>query len=192
MIGNATDAVPSVPKTSTGPTSTMPTSTMPTSTMMVAIEDFESFDGVDGRPTGEQVLERVAWLIMATARTTDIVFRRTAETFCVLLPETEEPDAVVLAERVRMNVDQMPLLAESNVEVSVGVSTGSYDDLANTVDRAEQVRAERLLAAASMVASATVRAELADLFAAATPVRPEPAPVSMLPPASTPFAPPMV
>ncbi|MFK7917133.1 MAG: GGDEF domain-containing protein [Ilumatobacter sp.] len=112
-------------------------SDQPTATLMIDVDAFAGFTGKKGSVSGDQVLERVSWVIMATVRTTDVVYRHGASSFCVLLPATRDEDAVAVADRIRANVQQMPLLAESHVTVSVGVATGSGQQLAQTIERAE-------------------------------------------------------
>lgn len=122
----------------------------PTATLMVDVDGFEDFDGRNGN----QVLERVAWVIMATVRTTDVVYRHEASTFCVLLPSTSDSDAATVAERIRGNVVKMPLLAEYGVTVTVGVAVGPSDDVRDAVDRATNALNDAAkLKAAGVVAS---------------------------------------
>ena len=108
----------------------------PTATLMIDVDDFESFNGRKGAAHGDQVLERIAWVIMATVRATDVVYRHSASSFCVLLPSTSDADAVSVAERIQRNVDAMPLLAMLEVQVTIGVASGAADDVAGAVDRA--------------------------------------------------------
>lgn len=108
-----------------------------TATLMIDVDDFQKFVGRRGSSSADQILERVAWVVMATVRTSDIVYRHRASSFCVLLPATTDDHAAVVAERVRSNIESTPLLCESNVTVSVGVAIGSSDQVSNTVHRAD-------------------------------------------------------
>lgn len=109
-----------------------------TATLMIEVDEFASYNGKNGNAKGDQVLERVAWVIMATVRTTDVVYRHEASTFCVLLPSTPDDDAIAVADRIRANVAKMPLLADCGVSISVGVASGPADDVRDAVDRAVQ------------------------------------------------------
>ena len=51
------------------------TSDQPTATLLISVDDFPSYTGKKGVASGDQVLERVSWVIMATVRTTDVVYR---------------------------------------------------------------------------------------------------------------------
>jgi len=111
-------------------------SDQPTSTLMIDVDDFDRYTGKKGDVSPDQVLERVAWVIMATVRTTDVVYRHDHSSFCVLLPSTSDADALVVAERIQSNVEKMPLLSTMSVSISIGVASGPSDDVAGAVDRA--------------------------------------------------------
>jgi diguanylate cyclase (GGDEF)-like protein len=108
---------------------------MTTATLMIDVDDFDRHSKRGGTP-GDLVLERVAWVVMATVRTSDIVYRHFDSSFCVLLPATNDGDATIVAERVRANIESTPLLGESAVTVSVGIAVGDSEQVSNTVERA--------------------------------------------------------
>ena len=112
---------------------------MSTATLMIAIDKIDRF-GKMGSAAVNQILERVAWVVMATVRTSDIVYRHNDSTFCVLLPATSDGDALIVAERVRSNIESTPLLCQSRVTVSVGVAIGASRELTDTFDRADAAR----------------------------------------------------
>lgn len=107
-----------------------------TATLMIEVDDFEKFGKPDTSEVN-QILERVAWVVMATVRTSDIVYRYRGSSFCVLLPATADVDALIVAERIRANIESTPLLCESHVTVSVGVAIGPSKLLEETFERAD-------------------------------------------------------
>lgn len=131
------------------------TSGRSTATLMIEVDRFDTYDGRKGNAKGDQVLERVAWVIMATVRTTDVVYRHQPSTFCVLLPSTSDDDAAVVADRVRGNVAKMPLLAEYGVTVTVGVAVGPSDDIGDAVDRATKALEDAVRRKRSQAPTAT-------------------------------------
>ncbi len=151
------------------------TSDQPTASLLISVDDFPTYTGKQGVASGDQVLERVSWVIMATVRTTDVVYRHARDAFCVLLPATTDADAVAVAGRIRSNVERMPLLAESRVTVSVGVATGSGTDLASTIQRADDALASGAPTGVNQVFTER-RADRAAMPA------PAPAPVDVTPP----------
>ena len=107
-----------------------------TATLMIDVDDFDRY-GRKGPMSADLVLERVAWVVMATVRTSDIVYRHRTSSFCVLLPATEDADALVVAERIRSNIESTPLLSDAAVTVSVGVAIGRSAEIGATVERAD-------------------------------------------------------
>ena len=157
-----------------------------TATLVIGVDDFSGFER-QVPASGDQVLERISWVIMATVRTTDVVYRHTHSSFCVLLPATSDGDAVAVAERIRTNVERMPLLADSGVTVSVGVATGPGAELESIVGRAGDALSSGARSGPNRV-FATAPFELGS-----TSVRPATDTDDVLaPPASTPFAPPSI
>lgn len=169
------------------------TSDLPTATLLISVDDFPSFTGRKGVASGDQVLERVSWVIMATVRNTDVVYRHAHDAFCVLLPATSDVDATAVAGRIRRNVERMPLLAESRVTVSVGVATGSRTEIAETIERADEARSSGSSTGRNQVFPQT-RPATAGAKAPKPPMPPPPGRAAgpMPPPASTPFAPPSI
>jgi len=110
---------------------------LPTATLQIDIDGFERYGKRRGEVSADQVLERVACVVMATVRTTDVVYRHWHASFCVLLPATTSVDARTVAERIRSNIESTPLLAETNVTVSVGVAVGGDSEpVSETAHRA--------------------------------------------------------
>ena len=174
------------------------TSDQPTATLLIDVDDFSAYNGKKGSATGNQVLERVSWVIMATVRTTDVVYRHGPSSFCVLLPATSDEDALSAADRIRENVLKMPLLAESRVTISVGFATGAGNDLATTIERADAVLSAGARSGSNQVFSG--RSNVAGVAPGTVPdaaqtavsalAPPMAAPEVTAPPASNPLAPP--
>ncbi|MEL6891805.1 MAG: GGDEF domain-containing protein [Actinomycetota bacterium] len=154
-------------------------SDQPTSTLMIDVDDFAQYTGKKGAADPDQVLERVAWVIMATVRTTDVVYRHARSSFCVLLPSTNDTDAVTVADRIRVNVEKMPLLSSLSVTISIGVASGPSDDVAGAVDRAIEALGRAMQTGAGSLSSGAPSPEASDELAALAPAnRPFTAPVA--------------
>lgn len=174
------------------------TSDLSTASLLISVDDFPAYTGRKGIASGDQVLERVSWVIMATVRTTDVVYRHARESFCVLLPATTDDDAVAVASRIRANVERMPLLAESRVTVSVGVATGSGSDLASTIRRADDALASGVASGHNQVHAGEIDPSRSEPTSAEPETQRPPTPIElprtddMTPPASTPLSPPSI
>ncbi|MBK8596314.1 MAG: diguanylate cyclase [Holophagales bacterium] len=79
--------------------------TPPLSVVMIDIDDFSVFNDEHGHHTGDEMLRRTALVLRATLRTCDLVGRWGGEEFLALLPETDAAGAVIVAERLRIAVE---------------------------------------------------------------------------------------
>jgi diguanylate cyclase (GGDEF)-like protein len=97
------------------------------------IDHFQQLNNNHGRLHGDQVLQRLAWLLDHNVRETDVVGRLGGEEFAVLLPGTDLLAASIFSERIRRAIPEM-----IHVTVSVGVTTVlSGDDAKIILGRAE-------------------------------------------------------
>jgi diguanylate cyclase (GGDEF)-like protein len=118
----------------------------PLALMILDVDHFKAFNDAFGHPAGDEVLKQVAVAVRACCRGTDVVARLGGEEFAVLLPGTDLPGGVALAERVRLAVAAGPWPL-GPVTVSVGVAvhdaaSGGAAELVRAADRA-MYRAKR-------------------------------------------------
>ncbi|MDN3568825.1 diguanylate cyclase [Paeniroseomonas aquatica] len=102
----------------------------PLSIIMVDVDRFKDFNDRYGHQGGDACLRVVAATVGATIRRAgDLVARYGGEEFAVLLPETDLPGALAVAERLRQEVAalRLPHIAAgpgtAAITVSVGVAT---------------------------------------------------------------------
>ena len=98
----------------------------PLSVLMVDADHFKAFNDRHGHQGGDDALRAVARVICANVRRPgDLVARYGGEEFSVILAETDNAGARQIAEKIRVAVEQMPLLAgaETPITVSIGIST---------------------------------------------------------------------
>jgi diguanylate cyclase (GGDEF)-like protein len=106
------------------------------STLSIAIFDIDHFKAINdnqGHLQGDHVLKQVARLIEDSVRDTDLAARFGGEEFVVLMPETDLIGAGILAQRVRILIeDQLP------VTVSAGLAhIGKKDNPRSLFSRAD-------------------------------------------------------
>jgi diguanylate cyclase (GGDEF)-like protein len=107
--------------------------------LMIDIDDFKSYNDLNGHQAGDLALQITAHCLKAALRSADVASRYGGEEFCILLPQTPINEAEVIAERIRQRVQTttfphgktQPLGA---VTISIGVST-----LGKHIDTAERV-----------------------------------------------------
>jgi diguanylate cyclase (GGDEF)-like protein len=98
----------------------------PLSVLMVDADHFKAFNDRHGHQGGDDALRAVAKVICANVRRpADLVARYGGEEFSVILAETDNAGARQIAEKIRVAVEQMPLVAgaETPITVSIGIST---------------------------------------------------------------------
>lgn len=96
------------------------------SAVMVDIDHFKSINDNHGHAMGDEVLRRVAAVVMKTAGENDVVCRYGGEEFSILMPDTGMDDAELRAERVRLAVKSLQI-ADLKVTASLGVSSSSQN-----------------------------------------------------------------
>jgi diguanylate cyclase (GGDEF)-like protein len=98
------------------------------SALLMDIDYFKDINDTYGHETGDHVLKQVADVLQTSIRTTDFVARFGGEEFLVLLPETAEKGALLIAEKIRNAVAERPFPAARQVTISVGVSCARLQD----------------------------------------------------------------
>ncbi|NQY26009.1 MAG: diguanylate cyclase [Piscirickettsiaceae bacterium] len=101
----------------------------PFSAIMIDIDFFKQYNDCYGHLVGDDCLKRVAQvLIDVTKRPLDLVSRYGGEEFVILLPETEEVDAIRIAEEccskiIEQRIPHEKSLISDILTISAGVST---------------------------------------------------------------------
>ena len=94
---------------------------------MLDIDFFKHINDNYGHDAGDEVLKEFARRLSLNVRAIDMACRYGGEEFVVLMPETDEADALMVAERVRSQVADVPFVLSTggslDVTVSVGVAT---------------------------------------------------------------------
>lgn len=99
----------------------------PFSLLVLGLDYFKQYNAINGVDAGDTVLKRMAVILKEEVRNTDIVARYGADQFVVVVPETDKEGAVILAERLRKEVEHYPFhYKESqpggNLTISIGLS----------------------------------------------------------------------
>jgi len=119
----------------------------PLSLFMLDIDLFKRFNDTYGHLIGDEALKRLAEMLRSGIREPDTAARYGGEEFCVILPETDEEHAGVLAERIRRIIEETPMeLADDIPAMHITVSIGSAT-LSDDVNTTEELvkRADRAL-----------------------------------------------
>jgi diguanylate cyclase (GGDEF)-like protein len=115
----------------------------PLSLLILDVDKFKSINDQFGHDAGDLVLKAIADDCSSMRRDTDIVARFGGEEFVLLLPETNESAAGLVAERLRKQIEDHPdaLGLGTQISVSIGVAGAtlgmlSFDVLLKRADEA--------------------------------------------------------
>ena len=115
---------------------------LPTAAIVVDIDHFKQVNDSFGHETGDQVIRLVAAMIEKMCRSSDVVARTGGEEFLIILPDTDQASARVLAERICAAVGERPLIIDQQripVTISLGVAATFGDvDLDELTQEADQ------------------------------------------------------
>ena len=111
----------------------------PMSFLMIDIDDFKSYNDLNGHQAGDLALQISAHCLKAALRSADVAARYGGEEFCILLPQTPVHEAKVIAERIRQRVASTDYphgktQTLGSVTISIGVSTFTKE-----IDTAERI-----------------------------------------------------
>jgi two-component system cell cycle response regulator len=109
------------------------------STVLLDVDKFKQYNDSFGHPAGDEVLRRVAKILLETVRPTDCVARYGGEEFALLLPKTDVNPACRIADACRRALESADWPNRS-VTASFGVATFSpeLEMSSELVDQADQ------------------------------------------------------
>lgn len=113
------------------------------SMMVLDIDNFKNINDVYGHVYGDKILKKTASTLRKIVRNGDVFARWGGEEFTILLPETDLKKAKFLAERLREQISNLQVEAESiqlNFTISIGVAQKkpnmhNVEDLFKQADR---------------------------------------------------------
>ncbi len=104
----------------------------PLAVLMSDIDFFKQVNDTYGHCTGDDVLRSLAVIFRNSVRETDIICRYGGEEFVLLLPNTSQPRAIEIAERLRKGVEEAVfddgLGGHIYLTISIGVNPNSEEE----------------------------------------------------------------
>ena len=114
----------------------------PLSVILVDLDHFKRLNDSHGHAAGDAVLRTVAQLLAANVRSVDVAGRYGGEEFLLLLPETEQDEAVEVMVRLQRNLTKAFFLHNNErvlITFSAGVAQRRADEPQTTiVERADR------------------------------------------------------
>ncbi|MBE0493177.1 MAG: diguanylate cyclase [Thiomicrospira sp.] len=111
--------------------------------LMLDADHFKSVNDNYGHAAGDAVLVNLAKVLSDSVRKVDVVGRLGGEEFAILLPNTPESEAQLLAERIRHSVENYPADYKGQtlpITISIGISSyrSNDQDLDQVIQRADK------------------------------------------------------
>ncbi len=96
----------------------------PLSLLMLDIDFFKQVNDRHGHLVGDDVLKQFSDILKKNIRNVDIAARYGGEEFVVVIPETTHEGALILAEKLRKNVEAhvFPYIEGNGITISIGVT----------------------------------------------------------------------
>jgi diguanylate cyclase (GGDEF)-like protein len=116
--------------------------------LFIDADHFKRINDTYGHQAGDCVLRELASRIRSQLRASDVATRYGGEEFALLLPQSNLSEAMLLAERIRLEVAQSPIQLEDGQTVALTVSIGVSETLSMLGKSRHQEVGEHLLASA--------------------------------------------
>lgn len=94
------------------------------SCVFLDIDHFKSVNDTYGHGVGDDVLRQVAQRVQGVLRTHDVLARYGGEEFAVLLPETDNEEAMLVAQRIVFAVNKNRVVLDNQVILTITISAG--------------------------------------------------------------------
>ena len=94
------------------------------SIIFLDLDDLKMVNNFYGHLSGSRTLQEVAKRILSAVRGIDKVVRFGGDEFCVILPQTDQEQAIAVANRISRAISASNLRIDSNVDVSITASFG--------------------------------------------------------------------
>jgi diguanylate cyclase (GGDEF)-like protein len=99
------------------------------------LDDFKLVNDTYGHQIGDMVLRKFGKLLSNSIRKSDIALRYGGEEFVILMPNTNHKDALMLSNRIRLNVKSTPFIENgTNLHISISGGLAVYPTHAKTSD----------------------------------------------------------
>jgi len=113
------------------------------SIIMLDIDKFKSINDTHGHAAGDEVIKILVKVCLQLLRKSDILGRLGGEEFAIVLPETQSPEAQIVAEKIRAALANTDVLYNEKIiyfTASFGIAKVEKDDkdIHEILNRADQ------------------------------------------------------
>lgn len=98
------------------------------SIILADIDEFKTINDTYGHVIGDAAIRHIAKLLQENTRASDDVFRYGGDEFAIILPDTNNAGAKLLAERLRNRIESTPFSHENvNLKITMSFGIASYN-----------------------------------------------------------------
>jgi two-component system cell cycle response regulator len=121
-------------------------SKVPLTLIMLDLDNFKFLNDSYGHLMGDEVIQRVAKVLLDNIRQTDLAARYGGEEFVIMLPDTDMETAQHIAERIRLHVEEL-VFQQKGEKITITISGGiaSYKKSRDANSQALIERADKAL-----------------------------------------------
>jgi diguanylate cyclase (GGDEF)-like protein len=101
---------------------------VPLSVILFDIDNFKRVNDLHGHLTGDKVIVQLVGLVKKSIRESDVFARWGGEEFAIILPSTTKANAIVFAERLRLDIESSEFNGLRDITCSFGVVELLLDD----------------------------------------------------------------
>ncbi len=98
------------------------------SLLILDIDHFKNVNDTYGHDEGDEVLKKIAHTLNDYRRSTDLPSRWGGEEFLILLADTDEGQALLIAEKLRTACSTLTFEKSPSITVSIGIAEAHYDE----------------------------------------------------------------
>lgn len=112
----------------------------PCSLLMLDLDKLKVINDTMGHPIGDAAIRQVATVLKKLLRSGDTAARYGGEEFAVILPDTPLSEALLIAERLRQNINRNPVPGLGHISTSIGAAFYPIhsDNMAELIDKADK------------------------------------------------------
>lgn len=110
----------------------------PLTIIMIDIDGFSKVNEKHGQVFGDEVLSTIGNILYKSCRTTDIIGRYSGEEFIIILPNTNLDESIIIAERIKVIINNNDFGYDEKITVSIGIKALEDENTKKLLKTCEQ------------------------------------------------------
>ncbi|MBN2796118.1 MAG: GGDEF domain-containing protein [Clostridia bacterium] len=106
--------------------------------LMLDLDNFKNINDAYGHLFGDQVIKKVSEQLIKSTGPEDVLGRYGGEEFIVIIKEGNVDHTMMIAEAIRINIEQMKFDIPVKVTISIGIALNNGDDAKSLIKKADE------------------------------------------------------